>query len=189
MRILFLILLLNFNCFSQQVVGLCDDENQTFTYTSPTNDDGYNVWEVDGIVYTTENLIITWDEIGTHTISLVRYGNGCPSDPINYIVDVLECNKLFYYVPNTFTPDGDGINDIFLPIFTSGYSNEEYNLLILNRWGEIVFESHDITVGWNGTFGNKIKCQDGTYTWKIWIGDKESIINRIEISGHVNLLK
>ena len=83
---------------------------------------------------------------------------------------IYECSEeeLLYYVPNSFTPDGDGVNDTFLPTFTSGYDPYDYSLLIFNRWGQIVFESHDATKGWNATMGVDGEIvQDGTYTWKI----------------------
>lgn len=91
------------------------------------------------------------------------------------------------YVPNTFTPDGDTYNAIFLPIFPSGYPVNDYELLIFNRWGELIFESHDPRVGWNGFYGGQL-MQIGTYTWKISVQDGNT--NRThELVGHVNLLK
>ena len=56
------------------------------------------------------------------------------------------------YVPNAFSPNGDGKNDVFY-VYGSGFRN--VHLSIFDRWGEMVFESYDVTVGWDGTFSGK----------------------------------
>ena len=72
-------------------------------------------------------------------------------------------------------------------MFTSGYDPFDYNMLIFNRWGEIVFESNDTRFGWDGTYNGKM-VQDGTYTWKIEF--KQSLNDkRIMITGHVNIIR
>ena len=100
---------------------------------------------------------------------------------INYSQD------LIYYIPNTFTPDGDEYNNIFFPIFSSGYDPYSYHLIIFNRWGQIIFESYDTDFGWDGTYKGRI-VQNGTYTWKIdfkeIMTDKKHTVN-----GHVNILR
>jgi gliding motility-associated-like protein len=98
---------------------------------------------------------------------------------------------LIYYVPNTFTPDNDNFNQTFKPIFTSGFDPYDYTLYIFNRWGEIIFESHDANVGWNGTYGSNGEIemvQDGTYTWKIEFKTKANDERKM-IIGHVNILR
>ena len=73
-----------------------------------------------------------------------------------------------FYVPNTFTPDGDGYNQVFKPIFSTGYDPYNFQMLIFNRWGEIVFETYDVNIGWDGSYGDKgLDVQDGTYIYKI----------------------
>jgi gliding motility-associated-like protein len=62
------------------------------------------------------------------------------------------CEEPFVYVPNAFTPNGDGNNDI---LFIRSTIIEEATLRIFNRWGEMVFETNDILVGWDGTFRGK----------------------------------
>ena len=65
-------------------------------------------------------------------------------------------------------------------MFTSGYDPFDYNLLIYNRWGEIVFESHNVEIGWDGTYGvdgQKTEVQDGTYTWTIDFKTENRIID------------
>jgi gliding motility-associated-like protein len=94
-----------------------------------------------------------------------------------------------YYIPNTFTPDGDEVNQTFLPIFSSGIDIYEFTLLIFNRWGALIFESHDASKGWNGRYGNEGDLvQDDTYVWKILYKEKNSQQRHVEV-GHVNVLK
>ncbi len=74
------------------------------------------------------------------------------------------CDAAFY-VPNAFSPNGDGLNDIFKPITTNeGIST--YTLRIYNRWGMEVFESGALLHGWNGTLKGQ-PAPVGTYVWKI----------------------
>jgi gliding motility-associated-like protein len=94
-----------------------------------------------------------------------------------------------YYIPNTFTPDGDKHNQTFKPIFTSGIDFYNYSMLIYNRWGMVVFETHDVEVGWDGSFGNQgLDVQSGVYTYSISIKIPETDERKI-IAGHVNLLR
>jgi gliding motility-associated-like protein len=96
---------------------------------------------------------------------------------------------LVYYIPNSFTPDGDQFNQTFLPIFTSGIDPYNYQLLIYNRWGEVIFESLNPEFGWDGTFGMQGNpAQNGTYTYLITI-KVPSIDKRQTIKGHVNLIR
>lgn len=123
-----------------------------------------------------------------YEIELIAINNfGC-TDTAYAVINVRE--ELIFYVPNTFTPDKDDYNEVFLPVFTSGYDPFSYNLLIFNRWGEIIFESNDPEVGWDGTYGaesNRI-VKDGTYVWKITYKTKGLDERKIAV-GHVNVLK
>jgi len=61
-------------------------------------------------------------------------------------------------------------------------------MIIFNRWGEIIFESYNAQVGWDGTYGNGEICQDGVYVWQIYFGEEISD-KKQTIRGHVTLLK
>ncbi len=92
----------------------------------------------------------------------------------------------FIYLPNTFTPNGDGNNDIFIP-FVNLIDNSSYQFLIFNRWGEVIFSTDDPTKGWDGTH-NQIKSKEDVYVWKV---KAKSALNaeKKEWVGHVNLLR
>lgn len=123
-----------------------------------------------------------------YEIELIAINNEGCTDTAYAVINVRE--ELIFYVPNTFTPDKDDFNEVFLPIFTSGFDPFAYNLLIFNRWGEIIFESNDAEVGWDGTYGAESDriVKDGTYVWKITYKIK-GVDERQVVVGHVNVLK
>lgn len=89
------------------------------------------------------------------------------------------------YIPNAFTPDGDGINDYF-SVTSFGIKNEGFLLNIFNRWGESVFETTDLFEGWNGLYQGKV-CKSDVYVYKVTYSDLKNDIN--EIRGTVSLLR
>lgn len=95
--------------------------------------------------------------------------------------------ELIFYVPNAFTPDGDDYNNVFKPVFSSGYDKDGYRFRVFNRWGEIVYETNEIGAGWDGIYRNN-KCQDGVYTWKLNVKNSFSD-QKEEHVGHVSLLR
>jgi gliding motility-associated-like protein len=96
--------------------------------------------------------------------------------------------SLIYYIPNAFTPDGNEFNQTFQPIFTTGFDPYNFNLTIYNRWGEVVFESNDPTIGWDGTSKNGAYVQSGTYTWRIKF-KLRNVDEHIIETGYVNMFR
>lgn len=97
-------------------------------------------------------------------------------------------DELIYFVPNTFTPDGNSFNDEFKPVFFSGVDIYNYHLMVFNRWGEMVFESYDPAYGWNGTYGDMGLVEDGVYVWRMEF--KETMSDkRHKVNGHITVLK
>jgi len=133
------------------------------------------------------------EEQGLYPVTLIAYSPlGCPDTAITTI-QVYE--ELIFYVPNTFTPDADDYNPTFKPVFTSGFDPQDYVLYIFNRWGEIIFESRNPEIGWDGSYGTwdqspkQIELvQDGTYTWKIEFKVSRWDERRVAV-GHVNLIR
>ncbi len=95
--------------------------------------------------------------------------------------------EVVYFIPNTFTPNGDEFNNTFQPIFTSGFDPQNYSFTIFDRWGQIVFESKNPNVGWDGTYGDKLLGND-TFVWKLGFKEKAND-NEHYTTGHVNLVK
>ena len=95
---------------------------------------------------------------------------GCV-DTLCKLIHVIRQNSV--YVPNAFTPNNDGFNEFFFPVFT--YPDvEKYNFMIFNRWGEQIFQSSDLTQKWDGTYKGE-QVQDGIYTWKLRYKFAESL--------------
>ena len=107
----------------------------------------------------------------------------------NYICHtVVVEDELLIYVPNSFTPDGDGTNDWFGPRFSIAVAN--FNLMIFDRWGGVVFETDSPYEPWTGTYKNNggDVMKDGVYAWKLKVQDINTGLNR-ELFGHVTLVK
>ena len=101
-------------------------------------------------------------------------------------VEIFECTLL--WVPNAFTPTGDGINDYFEP--KASTSLQAYNIVIYNRWGEMVFESDQIDQPWDGTFRGQ-PCPGGVYHYVIhYTGQADrQVYLRNRKTGHVVLIR
>jgi len=122
---------------------------------------------------------------GSYTVTLIAYSTlGCV-DTTTAIIQMKE--DLIFYIPNTFTPDGDMYNQTFQPIFTSGFDPYDFDMFIYNRWGEVLFESHNAEIGWDGTYGGEL-VQEGVYSWKIEFKTSSSDERRMVV-GHLNILK
>ncbi len=93
------------------------------------------------------------------------------------------------FIPNTFTPDGDHFNQSFTPVISTSIDPYNYTLWIYNRWGEVVFESHQPDIGWDGTYGTEgLDAKEDTYIWKIVYKLPDTDLRKT-ISGHVNLIR
>lgn len=122
---------------------------------------------------------------GNYTATLwVQNQFGC-SDSTQLIIQI-KGDEIFY-VPNTFTPDGDEHNHIFLPVFTTGFDPANFQFDLFNRWGELIFQSFNAEKGWDG-FYNGLLCTEGTYIWKITYKIPDRDEYKI-VTGHVNLIR
>ena len=105
---------------------------------------------------------------------------GC-ADTVVKSVTVLE--EFCIYIPNSFTPDGNGKNDVFMP---KGAGIKLYNLMIFDRWGKMLFQSTDGQDGWDGTFEG-VKCKTDIYVWKMSIRSTDGQLK--QRIGHLTLLR
>jgi gliding motility-associated-like protein len=98
--------------------------------------------------------------------------------------------KVFqYFIPNTFTPNGDGLNDIFRVVGL--YRDIEFKMYVYDRWGGLVFTSSDIDQGWDGTFKGKPADAD-TYIWIVhvnFLGEDIITNGDVVLKGTVTILK
>ena len=124
------------------------------------------------------------DEHYDVTLTGYNTAKGCQT---SFTKTIIAKEPIIYYIPNTFTPNNDEVNNTFKPIFFSGLDIFNYNLTVFNRWGEIVFVSNNVEYGWDGTYGNKM-VESGTYIWRLEFKEKNKY-KKYSRTGHVNILK
>lgn len=142
------------------------------------------VWFVDSVqVAETENLIHSFTLPGSYEVTLFATDEGGCTDVFRLMVEVTMQASL--YVPNAFTPDNDGINEVFRAY---GPELDDFNLRIFNRWGDQVFESNDMERGWNGdSKGSGYYAQNDVYVWMISFTNSRG--QREQQTGHVVLIR
>lgn len=149
---------------------------QTLRIVVTSSNDDHLTWE-DG----TNGPVFTAEAEGTYAVSLE---NHCGTVNKHIYIREEECIDHFY-LPNAFTPDGDGLNDIFKPVATDLLS---FSMRIYNRNGNLVFHSSDIDRGWNGSFlNNGYYCSPGVYAVKVVADFGENRI--LEKMSHVVLIR
>lgn len=122
---------------------------------------------------------ISITQTGTYGLIVTNY---CGSNYDDIIISRGICK---IYVPSGFTPNNDGLNDIFRARF--GENVTDFKLQVYNRWGEIIFETNDIRKGWDGKF-HGLNQSNGIYVWllkyKTILDSKEQILK-----GTINLIR
>jgi len=98
----------------------------------------------------------------TRTYRVVAYKNGQPA--ITSMSNTTEVVPyLSIYIPNSFTPNGDGINDTF---GITGEAIKDFTMEVYNRWGQVIFQSKSYNDRWDGTFDG-VKAPQGTYVYRV----------------------
>lgn len=111
--------------------------------------------------------------------------NGCVGE-VTRIVLIRDDFNIF--VPNAFTPDNDGVNDVFF-IRATDLDPDRFSLQIFNRWGEVVFETDDPEQVWDGSVrGGTHYVQNDVYVWRI-VAFRETGFERLELTGSVTVIR
>lgn len=157
-------------------------ENFVTFYPKEQNNESYYSWflsETD----TSNSLIPSryFYEPGKYPISLLLTNKfGC-KDTATKVIEIVE--EELFFLPNSFTPNGDGSNDVFAP---KGLGFKSYTLAIFDRWGQVILSPSNNSQGWDGKFKGDI-CQDGVYVYQVTVLDKDG--KRHTRTGHVTLMK
>lgn len=119
-------------------------------------------WEFgDGATSNSQNPTHSYSDTGHYATWLyIENQYGC-ADTTWKILEVLP--EVFYYIPNAFTVTGDGLNDKWFP---KGIGVAEQEIMIFDRWGELIFHGHDLDSKWDGTYKDQ-KVKTGVYVYKI----------------------
>ena len=122
-------------------------------------------------------------ETMTYTVVVTDTFGCVMSDTVTIKVDELTCDDPFIFIPNVFSPNGDGKNDV---LYVRSQILEEFYFAVYSRWGQKVYETRSLTEGWDGTFQGK-PCQNGVYDYYFkgtCIGGQTS-----ELKGNVTLVR
>ncbi|MGV9013169.1 MAG: gliding motility-associated C-terminal domain-containing protein, partial [Flavobacteriales bacterium] len=120
-----------------------------------------------------------------YTVCLTAFATPTCYDTV--CADLLVPANASTFVPNAFSPDGDGHNDLFTPINTAVDRND-YNFIVVDRWGHLAFTTEDPDAGWDGNLPNGTAAPVGVYVWKLYGTDAISA-TKFERIGHVTVLR
>jgi gliding motility-associated-like protein len=135
----------------------------------------------DGTVTTEPSGEHTYPGAGRYIITqTVTTANGCTS---TFTITVSVRDDFRFYIPNAFTPDGDGVNDVFLG-YGSGVA--EWEMFIFDRWGEMIHSSKDMDAPWDGK-SKGVDSQQGVYPYIFKVVDVQGF--NYEFKGHVTLTR
>jgi gliding motility-associated-like protein len=149
--------------FNYSIIGSDDDYTQVQLTPSQSGYPTYTWYSPSHLLSTEESPLVNLPLFFNDSIRLVVQSvYGCEAQKSLPLFVYPPLNNLF--IPNAFTPDGDGLNDRFKPANIEGAT--DYTLTIFNRWGEILFVSHNPKEGWNGQYQGK-KVQDGIYMFTV----------------------
>ena len=129
------------------------------------------------------NTTVSPNVTTTYTVNVTDTFGCTLTDTVMLKVDPVSCDMPYVFIPNSFTPNGDGMNDI---LYVRSDILEEMFFVIYNRWGERIFETHDQTIGWDGKFKKK-DCQTGVYDYYFKGKCKDG--DELELKGNVTLIR
>jgi gliding motility-associated-like protein len=155
-------------------------EGEIFHLINTSTENTTAFWDFgNGMTSTTHSKTMSYDTSGHYTVKLIIENYAGCTDSISKNIIVHPFIKI--YIPKSFTPNNDDINDIF-EVYGNGIAN--YNMIIFNRWGEIIYSNTN--QGWDGKFKNN-EAQDGIYTYKVMVEDFKR--KQHYLSGEVSLIR
>ncbi len=150
------------------------------TFTGLTNNASAESWEIEGFgIFNEDQVEILFEDTGAYVVTYSAItAEGCEASKRD---TVLIFDEFALYIPGAFSPNEDGLNDVFIPV-ASGFEAEDYEFQVFNRWGQRIFFTNQLGEGWTG---NDVK-QD-VYIWTI---TGKSRINKetVEYKGSVTLI-
>ncbi|PCI99855.1 MAG: hypothetical protein COB15_03460 [Flavobacteriales bacterium] len=154
-------------------ITLCQDDTLVLNATTPS---ATYLWQ-DGSTNPTFNVT----QQGTYWIEVTV--NNCTTTNI-ILISEKTC-EITLEIPNVFTPNKDGNNDLFIPIKRKGIIS--INTKIYNRWGQLVFTSDLLEIGWDGRTSAGLPVPDGTYFWTVHYTDING--KEDDLSGYLTIFK
>ncbi len=164
-------------------------DNPTITFVNTSSDAVRYFWNIADLASSTEtNPSFTFNnkEPGTYEVCMVAYNENDCADSICY--NVIIDDVLFTYLPNSFTPDGDDVNDVW-GMSTNINVITDYEMMVFDRWGQMVYTTDDPYKAWLGSYqnGGEVLKSD-VYVYRILYGIQNTEARK-EIVGYVTLIK
>jgi gliding motility-associated-like protein len=162
---------------------LTDDMGEGTLLNSSANSNSV-YWFINNNYYgNTSNINVTFKEADCFLVKLIATNNsGCYDSLLRNVCVKTGFN---FYMPNTFSPNNNGVNDVLLP-FGRSWLSENYSFKIFNRWGQLVFQTKTISEGWDGKSKGDL-CPNDTYFYIVQITDFYDTHH--EFKGHITLLR
>lgn len=156
----------------------------SFTPMNQSSGETSWLWDFGNNNTSTDELpLIHYTDTGIYCITLtVMNQYGCTDQAENCVYIYPD---FYIYIPNSFTPNGDKTNDVFM---IEGFGIKEVDLEIFDRWGNVVFHSPHLYVGWDGTHqASNEEVMQGVYVYKAIVIDFNNQPH--EFMGHINLIR
>jgi len=163
-----------------------DDTRSFKVYFDPTDDDVFSFAEIDEVTNLTYNHVALATGGGCYYVTAID-ANGNESNPSS-IVCIDNCPS--YDLPNTFTPNADGSNDLFIP-YPYRYI-ERIDMKIYNQWGNLVFETTDPDINWDGRDLNGNELTSGAYYYsaRVFESTLDGVSEQMDVlSGYIQLMR
>lgn len=144
-------------------------------------------------VHVPEGSTVTWSD-GSHENTLALTGLGTYWVTVTnqscmgrdtVIIDRKACQCQVFF-PNAFSPNGDGLNDLFRPVLQSGCTVQRYVFSVYNRYGTRVWHSYDPAAGWDGRYANGVAADVGTYMFEVAYSGGETVYHQ---KGDLTLIR
>ena len=145
----------------------------------------WNFGDLNGATSNLENPKYLYTDTGCYRVTLIITNTYNCRDTANTLICI--DSDFTFYAPNTFTPNGDGKNEIWMP-YGIGIDPNNYDLMMFDRWGNLMFETNTWGQGWDGRANNGDQiAQIDTYVWKVQLKDMKG--RKHVFTGHCNLIR
>jgi len=132
-----------------------------------------------------QNTFHRYSDTGSYLVMLVVSNIYNCVDTAYRTVKIID--PFYFWVPGAFSPNGDATNNVFMGQGV-GFREEDFEMAIYNRWGELVFRTNDPYQAWDGKkTGNNLKCPAGVYVWIIDITEENTVHHKMK--GTVTLIR
>lgn len=156
-----------------------ENEVQFLNYSTDVTE---SYWDFgDGFYANTMEPSHQYEEEGVYEVTLEVWNDYACSDKLTQEVTIESDYTL--WIPNAFTPNGDGLDETFAP---KGFGVEAFNMIVYTRWGEEVFFTQDLDAGWNGKLDGVEQAPTGIYTYRIVTEDANGKVRTYQ--GEINLM-